>query len=165
MILNAYHQLGDALLAALPTLNWVDLDTNQIANWDEANVPACPCVLIKFSRINWQTFGQGVQIGHGTLTLKLIVRSLAGTHLSDPLREENENGWALAAKLDGVSKPGFVGVRTESDHYPMGLYQVIEQTYEVTLSPDPPRFRTLPVTIKVNPVLINPVLIKPGTAQ
>lgn len=157
MILNAYFSIAQAVASDVPSIFWRDLDKGQLDNPEAFNSLLLPALLIGFSDIDWETYGQNHQTGYGTVTLKLIVRLPAETHDTDPLFQTNLNELELAAQVDAaIKKASFVRPRTGSRAYPVNTFYVVEQTYPVCLVPDPPAYRLVPVTVQVNPQITHP---------
>lgn len=154
MILKTYHDIALAIRDQVPQIIWRDVDKGQLDKPDQFNSLLLPALLIGFSEIDWQTFGQGNQLGEGTVTVKLILRLPAQTHDLDPLFQTNLDELELAAQVNTVM-PTLRGIRprTGSHAYQVDTFYVVEQTYPVCHVPDPPRYRRVPVTVNVTPTI------------
>ncbi|GAB2586484.1 hypothetical protein [Spirosoma areae] len=153
---NAYFIIAQAIADQVKQLVWFDLDKGQLDNPELFNSILTPGILIGHSEIEWSQLAGRNQLGNGSVTVKLILRLPAQTHLTDPLITKNLKELDLGDPVNDavLSVPGVLS-RVKSHDYPSGTFYVVEQTY-ITQFKTGPTYTERQVTLQVNPLLYKP---------
>ncbi|WP_080058966.1 hypothetical protein [Spirosoma aerolatum] len=153
---KSYSTIAEAIKKQVKVLRWFDLDKGQLDDPERYNSIITPGILIGNSEITWSQGSSRAQIGDGTVTVKLVLRLPAQTHLTEPLLFENLKALELGDSIDDAVQnvPGVLS-RTKYRDYPVDSFYVVEQTFLVQYKKER-TYSLKTVSLKINPQLVNP---------